>query len=117
MIGQSEVRNKIITMYLPCLTGDRPRRRLWWLPWSEYYFNTSFQSALKTAPFEVVYGREPPPMVPFTASSAHVVAVEHQLKERGVFLVDIRESLLQAQDHKKNAYDAHHPPLELQARD
>lgn len=26
--GQSEVANKIITMYLSCLTGDRPRQRV-----------------------------------------------------------------------------------------
>jgi hypothetical protein len=58
--GQSEVTNKIIVMYLRCLTGDRPRQWLRWLPWAEYCFNTSFQTSLKTTPFKVVYGRDPP---------------------------------------------------------
>jgi hypothetical protein len=44
--GQSEVVNRIITMYLRCLAGDRPREWLKWLPWAEFYYNTSYQTAL-----------------------------------------------------------------------
>jgi hypothetical protein len=65
--GQSEVSNHIIAMHLRCLVKDRPRSWLRWLPWAEYCFNTSYQTALKTTPFEVVYGRAPPPMIPFQA--------------------------------------------------
>jgi transposase InsO family protein len=34
--GQTEVVNKIITLYLYCLTGDRPRQWLQWLPWPSF---------------------------------------------------------------------------------
>jgi len=34
--GQSEATNKIIAMYLRCLTGDRPRQWVRWLPWAEF---------------------------------------------------------------------------------
>jgi hypothetical protein len=44
---QSEVVNRVITMYLRCLPGDRPKSWLRWLPWAEYCYNTSFQSTLK----------------------------------------------------------------------
>ena len=54
--GQSEATNKIIAMYLRCLTGDRPRNWLEWLPWAEFCYNSSYQQSLKTSPFEVVYG-------------------------------------------------------------
>jgi hypothetical protein len=47
-------------MYLCCLTVDRPRQWLHWLPWVEYLYNTAFQSALKDTPFRVVYGHDPP---------------------------------------------------------
>jgi hypothetical protein len=30
--GQSKAMNKVITMYLRCLAGDRPRQWLQWLP-------------------------------------------------------------------------------------
>ena len=74
--GQSEVTNRIIVMYLRCLAGDRPRSWLQWLPWAEYCFNTSYQSALRATPFEVVYGRAPPALVSYTPGSARVAAVD-----------------------------------------
>jgi len=55
--GQSEVVNKVIAMYLRCVTGDRPRAWVDWLAWAEYCYNTSFHTALRATPFEVVYGR------------------------------------------------------------
>jgi hypothetical protein len=59
--GQSKVVNKVIAMYLRCVTGDRPRAWVDWLSWAEYCYNTSFHTALRATPFEVVYGRPPPP--------------------------------------------------------
>jgi hypothetical protein len=60
--GPTEVVNKIITMYLRCLTGDRPRQWLQWLPWAEFCYNSTYQSSLRTSPFRVVFGRDPPPL-------------------------------------------------------
>jgi hypothetical protein len=40
--GQSEASNKIITMYLRCLAGDRPWQWLRWLPWAKFCYNSSF---------------------------------------------------------------------------
>jgi hypothetical protein len=58
--GQSESANRVIIMYPRCLTGDRPRQWLRWLPWAEYLFNTAYQSSLRDTPFRVVYGRATP---------------------------------------------------------
>lgn len=115
--GQSEVTNRIITVYLRCLAGDRPKTWLRWLPWAEYCFHTSYQTALKTTPFQVVYGCEPPALIPFQPGSSRVVAVERQMQDRDIFLSEIRERLLQAQDHMKHAYDAHHRLLEFEVGD
>jgi hypothetical protein len=49
--GQSEVTNRIITVYLCCLAGGRPKSWLQWLPWVEYCYNTSYQTMLKATPF------------------------------------------------------------------
>jgi hypothetical protein len=49
--GQSEAVNKAIAMYLRCITGDRPRDWLDWLPWAEFCYNSSFHTALRTTPF------------------------------------------------------------------
>lgn len=63
--GQSEAVNKTIAMYLCCLTNDRPRDRLEWLPWAEFCYNTAYHSVLRTSPFTVVYGRPPPELLPY----------------------------------------------------
>lgn len=58
--GKTEAANKVIVMYLRCLTGDRPRQWIQWLPWAEFIYNTAFQTVLKDTPFKIVYGRDPP---------------------------------------------------------
>lgn len=103
--GQTEVVNRIIVMYLRCLSGDRPRTCLQWLPWAEYCYNSSFQTALKTTPFKVVYGRDPPTLLSYEPSMAWVAAVDRQLQDRDEFLGGIRERLLQAQDYMKQQHD------------
>jgi transposase InsO family protein len=115
--GQSEAVNKTIAMYLRCITGDRPRAWLDWLPWAEYCYNTSFHSALRTTPFQVVYGRPPPPLIPYELATARTTTVDALLQERDEFLADVKARLLQAQEYAKHFYDAHHRPLEFNIGD
>jgi hypothetical protein len=77
-------------MYLRCLTGDRPRGWLHWLPWAEYIFNTAFQSSLREIPFRVMYGRDPPSIRSYEQGEMWVAAVARTMEERAEFLEDIR---------------------------
>ena len=52
--GQLEVVDKVIAMYLRCVTGDHPCAWVDWLSWVEYCHNTSFHIALRATPFDVV---------------------------------------------------------------
>jgi hypothetical protein len=115
--GQSEVTNKIITVYLHCLAGDRPRSWLQWLPWAEFCFNISYQTALRATPFEVVYGQAPPPLLPFQVGSTRVAALEQLLRDRDMSMVDIKERLLQAQLLMKAAHDKKHRDVEFAVGD
>jgi hypothetical protein len=92
-------------MYLWCLTGDRPREWLRWLPWAEYVFNTAYQSSLWETPFHVVYGRDPPSIRSYEPGETRVAAVAKTMEERAEFLEDIRARLLQAQALQKRHYD------------
>jgi hypothetical protein len=112
--GQSEAANKVISMYLRCLVGDRPRQWLKWLPWAEFCYNSSFQASLKTSPFQVVYGREPPSVHTYMQGEARLLDVASQMLERDEFLVEIRERLVQAQQHCKAYYDRGHRELEFE---
>jgi hypothetical protein len=110
--GQSEAVNKTISMYLRCITGDRPRAWLDWLPWAEFCYN-SYHSALKATPFQVVYGREPPPVPPYQVGNAQIETVDVMLAERDEFLSEIKTRLTQAQEYARRHYDAHHRDLEF----
>jgi len=112
--GQSEVTNRILGVYLRCLAGDRPCTWLHWLPWAEYCYNSSYQSALQTTPFDVVYGRPPPTLLSYEPGVARMVALDKQLQDRDVFLADIRERLLQAQDYMKDRHDRLHRDLQFE---
>lgn len=92
-------------MYLRCLAGDHPRSWLQWLPWAEYCYNTSFQTAIKCYPFRVVYGRDPPSLLAYYPGTAKVAVVDRQLMDRDLFLAEIKERLLQAQAVMKMAQD------------
>jgi hypothetical protein len=115
--GQSEVANKVIVMYLRCLTGDRPKQWLRWLPWAEYCFNTAFHSALRTTPFKLVYGRDPPSLVGYEKGDARAPAVDQMLRERDEFLQDARDRLHQAQEQVKLFYDAKHTDMAFSVGD
>jgi hypothetical protein len=103
--GQSEISNKIITVYLRCLAGDRTQSWLHWLPWTEFYFNSSYQTTLRVTSFEVVYGRTPTPLFPYQTGATWVVAVERQLCDCDEFLTKIKERLLQSQQLMKRSHD------------
>jgi hypothetical protein len=106
--GQSESANRVIIMYLRCLTGDRPRQWLQWLPWAEYIFNTAYQSSLRDTPFRIVYGRDPPSLRSYEPGETRVAAVARTMEERAEFLADVRHRLEQAQAVQKKYYDKGH---------
>jgi hypothetical protein len=84
--GQSEVVNRTIAMYLRCLAGDQPCSWLKWLPWAEFCYNSSYQTALRTTLFQVVYGRSPPSIIKYQDGSSRVLAVDEQMCDRDEFL-------------------------------
>lgn len=92
-------------MYLRCLAGDRPRSWLQWLPWAEYCYNTSHQTAIQCSPFRVVYGRDPPALISYHPGAAKVAAVDWQLLDRDQCLEEIKDCLLQAQGVMKATED------------
>jgi len=115
--GQSEVVNKVIATYLRCVTGDPPRAWVDWLSWTEYCYNTSFHTALRATPFEVVYGRPPPPMLPYTPGTTRTEATDALLRSRDEVLAEVRQRLLRAQQLSKRYYDAGHRDVEFQVGD
>ena len=100
--------NRTLEIYLRCVIGDKPKKWLTWLPWVEYCYNTSYHTALQATPFRLVYGREPPRLLDYTARASTVDAVDRSLTERTEFLQETRARLAQAQKRMKDHYDGSH---------
>ena len=100
-------------MYLRCGTGDRPRAWVDWLLWAEYRYNTSFHTSLHATPFEVVYGRPPPAILPYRPGTARTEAADALLRSRDEMLAEVRQRLIQAQQLAKKYYDANHREVEF----
>lgn len=61
------------------MCGDKPRSWARWIPIAEWWYNTSFHSAIKSTPFEVVYGQAPPIHLPYIPGSSASVTVDRTL--------------------------------------
>lgn len=84
-----------------------------WLPWAEYCYNTFFHTTLRTTLFQVVYGRVPLTLAPFVTGTSWTQTVDDMLRQRDIFLAEVRDRLLQAQAYTKRYYDANHRDLEF----
>ena len=60
--GQSEVINRCVEQYLWCFVHQWPRKWSGYLPWAEYWYNTTYHISTGMTPFQALYGRLPPPI-------------------------------------------------------
>jgi len=85
--------------------------------WAEFIYNTAFQSALKTTPFKLMYGRDPPTIRSYEPGETRVAAVAKTMAERDEFLEDARARLELAQAVYKRYYDKGHRDVNFNAGD
>ncbi|XP_020200029.1 uncharacterized protein [Aegilops tauschii subsp. strangulata] len=76
-------------------------------------YNTSYHSALRATPFEVVYGRPPPPILPVDPATAQTEVAGDLMRRRDEMLAEVWQRLLQAQQLAKHYYDDHHREAEF----
>ncbi|XP_022848903.1 uncharacterized protein LOC111371244 [Olea europaea var. sylvestris] len=112
--GQTEVVNRCLETYLRCFASSKPHSWNQWLPWAEFWYNTSFHTATKHTPFQIVYGRDPPPILPFEKGSTAVSTVEQQLLARDEVLQVLKLHLARAQQRMKLEADGHRRDLQFE---
>ena len=103
--GQTEVVNRCLETYLRCFIADQPKSWLSWIPWAEFWFNTTFHASTGSTPFELVYGRKPPIITRLLQGETRVAAVQKELEERDEALKQLRAHLQRAQDRMKHFAD------------
>ncbi|KAD5961527.1 hypothetical protein E3N88_13000 [Mikania micrantha] len=103
--GQTEVINRCLETYLRCFAVDQPKMWAHWLPWAEFWYNSTFHSSTGQTPFQTVYGRSPPTVFQYAIGEVKVEAVAQELKDRDVALQCLKEHLGAAQQLMKQNAD------------
>lgn len=78
-----------------------------WIPWAEYWYNTTFHSSTGVLAFEVVYGRQPPNITRYLPGETKVEVVQRELWDRDKCLHQLKLHLSRAQTRMKSLVDSH----------
>ncbi|XP_050888979.1 uncharacterized protein LOC127094160 [Lathyrus oleraceus] len=94
--GQTEVVNRCLETYLRCFVSDEPQLWVCFLSPTEFLYNTSFHSAKGMTPFEALYGRKPPTLVPYTTRKSKINTLDELLHNKARILRLLKENLTKA---------------------
>ncbi|KAI5430623.1 hypothetical protein KIW84_035002 [Lathyrus oleraceus] len=115
--GQSEVLNRCLEHYLRAMTWQRPKEWVNWLPLAEWWYNTTYHSAIQATPYEIVYGQAPPLHLPYYPQSTKVEAVDRSFIVREEMIQKLQGNLVRAQARMKRQADKHRSDREFKEGD
>lgn len=104
--GQSEVVNRCLEQYLRCFTAHQPRRWSYFLPWAEFWYNTTHHTSIGMSPFQALYGRLPPTIPRYNTGDSHVHEVDRNLASRDELLAQLKDNLQSANNRMKQLADS-----------
>jgi hypothetical protein len=105
MDGQTECLNQTMETYLRCFVNACPSKWSQWLSLAEYWYNTSYHSAIGRSPFQALYGYEPRH---FGVTADNVVAVPDLsmwLQGRQTMNALLRQQLSRSRNRMKKQED------------
>jgi hypothetical protein len=103
--GQAERVNKCVKTFLRCFVSAYPKQWMKWLSLAEYWYNTSFHSAIGRSPFQALHGRSPRSFGLTAHQDILSVDLDQWLKERRVVTSLIKQHLERATAHMKAQLD------------
>jgi hypothetical protein len=112
--GQTERVNQCLEMYLRCVVSEAPKKWRAWLSQAEFWYNSSYHTALACSPFKALYGHEPnigaiPEVANTTAAS-----VDEMIAELQAQATVLKDHLARAQNKMKVTADRKRRPQEFQ---
>ncbi|KAJ4750063.1 polyprotein [Rhynchospora pubera] len=111
--GQTERVNQCLENYLRCMVYNKQKQWHKWLSLAEWWYNTTYHSAIKCIPFQALYGYSPPQLPMGTPPKSQVEAVNEVLKERHQTLLELRQNLQKAQARMKKQADTRRSERQL----
>lgn len=115
--GQTEVTNKMLETYLRCMTSDSPHSWISWLSLAEWWYNTTYHSAIHSTSYDIVYGQPPPVHMPYLPGESSSSSVDRTLQKREAVIDLMKFHLLRAQNRMKQYADAHRSDREFKIGD
>ncbi|GJU22459.1 reverse transcriptase [Tanacetum coccineum] len=102
--GQTEVVNRCLECYLRCISREKPKAWAKWVSLAEYWYNTTYDTSLKTTPYEVLYGQPPPNPIAYV--QGQVDTVDRTLAARESMIQLLQFYLERSQQRMKVVVDA-----------
>jgi hypothetical protein len=113
--GQSERVNQCLEMFLRCAAQDKPGQWRALLPMAEFWYNSTFHSALGFSPFKALYGHEPNlGAMPDIEEDSPIAGV---MADRSAQIDSIKQHLATAQNRMKMYADSKRSEREYQVGD
>lgn len=84
---------------------------------AEWWYNTSYYSAIQTTPYAALYGQDPPIHLPYLPGASSVATVDRTLQHREAMRQVLKFHLTRAQDRMKQMANKHRSEREFQVGD
>jgi hypothetical protein len=108
--GQTERVNQCLEQYLRSMAFQEPKKWVTWLPTAEWWYNSSYHTAIKTTPFEALYGYPPPQIQEIVIPSSALPDTQDMLLAQDQMVKFLQQNLLQAQHQMKKFADRKRTP-------
>jgi transposase InsO family protein len=103
--GQTERVNQCMETFLRCFANAIPTKWYDWLHLAEFWYNTSWHSALQQSPFYVLYGQSPRQLGLDASAACSVVSLDEWLQHRSTVQALIHQHLARAKNRMKMQAD------------
>lgn len=102
-----EVVNRCLESYLRCFTCDEPQNWNKYLYLAEFWYNTSYHSAIEMTPFQALYGRPPPSFPHYTLGSSQVASIVATLVEHERVIALLKDTLIKTSQRMTDQANEH----------
>ncbi|KAL5788539.1 hypothetical protein ACOSP7_005488 [Xanthoceras sorbifolium] len=116
-MGKAEVVNRTMEQYLRCYCYNEQHKWKEYVPWAEYWYNTTHYASINTSLFELVYGRPPPVLSAKERGTTRNEEIEQELITRDEMLKRAKKELEKAQARMKKYYDLGRRNVEFEPGD
>lgn len=111
--GQTERLNRCVEQYIRGMVSHRPKQWCHWLSLAEWWYNTTYNSAIKMSPFEALYGIQPRQLcIPASHRTSVDTVQDFQLRREAMNIL-LQEAIKSAQNRYKQYADAKRSDMTL----